>query len=486
LPYSIIQVMHRLSGFTFVCCISALLSACGGGSDSESPLPPAERIIGTERLGWDQTAASAEVLASIRYVIYVDDVPSEMQDVLCGSTPGANGFPCSGRLPPMSPGRHTLQLASLGGEGTSGESARSSPLVVVVVTAGNSSLPIGPPSQQNHVALAEITTADRVRLRIEALLTGLTDPTDLAFLPDGRLLVAERGGSIRLVRIDRSADELPDPAVMLEDIETRTAGGLLALAPDPQFVRNGYVYAVYTSARGFRLARFREAGGVLADRVILLDGIPASRVPPAAVLRFGPDAKLFLGLDDGGDARRGGDLGSYNGKLLRFNSDLTTPSDQAGGVPVYALDVNAPQGFDWSGTGESVWVAQYGATASAPGELRALVRPPRDRTGEQRARIVARYLLPEGAQPSQIVIYRGTLIPEFRGNLLMSAGSRGGLLRVQFDATDPLKVVATERLFDVEGMNVRAIAVGTSGTVYVSTSTALLRIAPPGPRAAVP
>jgi len=478
--------MYQLARFTCICCIGALLSACRGSSDSDSPLLPAERIIGTERLGWDMTATSAEVLGSIRYVIYVDDVPSEMQDVMCGSTLGANGYPCSGRLPQMSPGRHTLQLASVGGEGTSGESARSSPLVVIVVTPGVSALPVGPSSPQQRGALAEITTADRVRLNIEALLTGLVDPTDLAFLPDGRLLVAERGGSIRIVRVDRSVDEVPGPAVILNDIETRTAGGLLALAPDPQFDRNGYVYVLYTSARGFRLARYREAGGVLADRVILLDGIPASRVPPAAVLRFGPDAKLFLGLDDGGDPRRAGDLGSYNGKLLRFNADATTPSDQSGGVPVYALDVNAPQGFDWSETGASVWVAQYGATASAPGELRALMRPPRDRTGEQRARVVARYLLPEGAEPSQIVIYRGALIPEFRGNLLLSAGTRGGLLRVQFDATDSLKVVATERLFDVDGMNVRAIAVGTSGIVYVSTSTALLRIAPPDPRAAVP
>jgi glucose/arabinose dehydrogenase len=184
---------------------------------------------------------------------------------------------------------------------------------------------------------------------------------------------------------------------------------------------------------------------------------------------------LYLGLDDGGDARRAGDLGSYNGKLLRFNSDATTPSDQAGGVPVFALDVNAPRGLDWSAGADSIWVAQHGASRSAPGELRALVR---DRTREQRARVVTRYLLPEGAQPSQIVMYRGTLIPEFRGNLLMSAGARGGLLRLRFDPADPMKVVSSERLFDDSTTNVRAIAVGTNGSIYVSTSTTVLRIAP--------
>jgi glucose/arabinose dehydrogenase len=89
-----------------------------------------------------------------------------------------------------------------------------------------------------------------------------------------------------------------------------------------------------------------------------------------------------------------------------------------------------------------------------------------------------RYLLPAGIEPSPVVLYHGSLIPAFQGNLLMAGGDGGGLLRVRFDASDPLKAISSERLFEHEAGKIRAIAAAPDGAIYLATSTALMRVVP--------
>ena len=461
--------MRRLSCLLL---LGLLVPGCGGSS-SNPPFGPFERIMGSERLGWDQTAASADVLASLRFVAYVDGARSDVQEVECSSTAGEDGFPCTGRLPVMTPGRHAIQLASIAAD-SDVESALSPALQVIVLSAASSQAAPAPGGSGPDAR--DWTTADRVHLRIEPVVTGGRDPADFMFLPDGRMLIAERGGTIRIADVRPGASAGQGVALLVPDVDVRS-GGLLGIAADPDFQRNQLVYALYTSDRGFRLARYRESGSTLTDRAILFDGVRPSGSQPAATVRFGPDGRLYLGLDDGGDAGKAGDLGSYNGKILRLNPDGTTPADQEGGTPVFALDVNGPRGMDWDRRSAALWIAQQGATSSAPGELRALVGDP-GTSGGQRRRVGMRYLLPQGTAPASMVIYRGPLIPEFQGDLLMAAGDGGGLLRVRFDPANRLKVVGTERLFDRAGGAVRAVAVAPDGAIYLSTATTISRIAP--------
>src|SRR5438105_69667 len=84
-------------------------AACGGSARPSPPVvgnpPPApETINGTERIGWDQPAADAAELATIRYVMYVDGARTELTGVSCGSTAAANGFACTARLPSLTAG----------------------------------------------------------------------------------------------------------------------------------------------------------------------------------------------------------------------------------------------------------------------------------------------------------------------------------------------------------------------------------------------
>jgi glucose/arabinose dehydrogenase len=461
--------MYRYAITVFAC--AAAVMACGGKSEPPSPpgsgveqIPGVEQITGNERLGWDQWASDAAELARIQYVVYVDDARTALAGVSCADTPGNDGFACTGQVPSMSQGLHRLELAAFIDVGTIMESERSAPLRVNVVGQAATA------AVTRAVGAAIVTTMDGVRLRATVVAEGLDEPTDLAFVPDGRAFVTERAGRFRVIR---EGELLREPALTLTDVIATDQNGLLAIAIDPQFERTHFVYAVYTTASGFRLARFREVNDRLGDRAILMDGIPSFLARPAASLRFGPDAKLYLGLDDGGDVALGGDLGSYNGKVLRLNPDATTPADQAGSTPVYALDMSSPRGLDWDASTGALWIAE--ADAHGRDLLQAIAIDP---IGGRRARTVARYFLPADTGPARAVFYRGDLIPAFQGDLLIAADEGGGILRVRFDPSEPLKVASAEPLLrDMLGA-VRAIAIGRDEAIYVCTARELAKLAP--------
>jgi len=441
-----------------------LVPACDKQSPPppESPQPPpvAEQIIGNERFGWDQGAATSAELAALRYLIYVDGAAgAELQDASCAATPGAAGFACSARLPPMSPGLHSLALSAFIEGDTRLESARSSPLNVILV--GQATTMRGAAFQSGQMIVA---TVDGLRLRVTSAADGLEEPTDLAFAADGRIFIAERAGRVRIVRDGRI---LPSPAATLRDVLATDRNGLLAIALDPDFARTQFVYLVYTADSGFRLARFRAAGDVLSERAVLLDAIAPSARHPAASLRSGPDAKLYLGVDDGDTADAAGDLGSFGGKVLRLNTDGTTPPDQAGGTPVFAMNVNRPSGVDWDSTG-ALWIVESGL-------LQVVVA---DTGRERRGRTVARYSLPEGTGASALSFYHANLIPAFQGNLFIAGSDDRAILRLQFDRGRPTKVVSTERLLLDAFDTVRATGIGRDGAIYFCTSNALMKMAP--------
>jgi hypothetical protein len=134
-------LMHMTRLLIVVCCLA--LVACG-----EKP-PPAPQVMepaagsgtisGTERIGWDQPAADAVELSKIGYVIYVDGTRTALDNVSCVSSPTITApvvaFACAARLPTLTPGTHTLELATVIDRGGPRESVRSAPLHVTVAGA---------------------------------------------------------------------------------------------------------------------------------------------------------------------------------------------------------------------------------------------------------------------------------------------------------------------------------------------------------------
>jgi glucose/arabinose dehydrogenase len=439
------------------CCVFAI--AC-----KKAPAPPdtdrpaqVETINGTESIGWEQAAADAVELALIRYAIYVDGTRSELTGVSCASVATADGFSCSARLPGLTAGAHTLELAAFVDDGQVLESARSAPLSVVVTPAIviNDTPPAATVHERDWSQTAVVTN-DGVRMRIEKVAGGLNEPADLAFIPDGRLLIAERGGRIRVVR---DGVLVAEPALSMRDALDED-GELIAVAVDPQFDRNQHVFVIYTepsrSGRTFVVARFREVFDTLGDRAVLLDRVPASASARAS-LRFGPDRKLYAAFDDGGTAALAGDPGSWNGKVLRLNADGTTPADQQGLTPVYRDGYRSPRGLDWDSRSAALW--------SIDGEFL--------RAGDH-----GTYALPPLTNPSSIAFYRGTLFPAFSNDLFVASDSGRHMLRLRIDPLGRARPIAVDQLLqDVVG-GLRSVAIGPEGAVYFATSDAVGRVVP--------
>lgn len=162
----------------------------------------------------------------------------------------------------------------------------------------------------------------------QKIVSGLANPTDFALLPDGRILVAEQGG---LVRVIKNGDLLGQPFISLP-VDTNGERGLLSVTVDPDFTNNHFIYLSYTnlSPLEVRVSRFTEAGdqAVLGSEVVLLKSTqPLNLVHQSYTLRFGPDGKLWISVGNNEIKANSQDLSSTNGKLLRINKDGTIPSD---------------------------------------------------------------------------------------------------------------------------------------------------------------
>jgi glucose/arabinose dehydrogenase len=444
-------------------CLGVAMAVAGCDKDSSSTPGDGgvQQITGNERIGWQQAAATREDLDTYRYNIYVDNVASELQGVSCNAA-ASGGFVCSGRLPPMTSGRHTLEISAFVNGNPGAESPRSTPLTVNVVQSSTSGRAIAPTT---------IVTSEGIRLAVISLGAGLDDPSDLAVAADGRIFISERSGRIRVFR-DGMVRPASAPGVVSDDRR-----GVLAVALDPEFAKTGYLYAAYAGAAGFRLVRYRVVGDTLGEGATLLDGIEAATAP-SATLRFGPDRKLYLGLDDAGDPSRPGDLGSFNGKVLRLNADGTTPPDQAGGTPVYALNVNQPRGMDWDGA--TLWIAESL-------RLQGVVDGP---ASSRRGSAIVNYRLPAGVDPEGATFYRGSLIPALVGDLLVASADLGSILRLRFDPGNRRRIVSSEYLLQRADVPVQAIAEGPNGVVYFCTLNELFMIVPepaaPAPAPRIP
>ena len=437
-------------------CLVMTLAAvgCSGGDPPETPLPGGngELITGRERLGWDQQAPNPAELATLRYAIYIDGVRVEMTGVTCAPTPGPAGFACSGVLPPLSPGAHTLELATFVATDGVLESSRSAPFRVTVTGAAP-----GEQARESWTNGDAGITGDGVGLHVERLVDGLELPTDAAFAPDGRLFIAERAGRIRIVQ----GQLRTEAALKIDDIAP--GGGLLAIALDPEFAETRHVFTLSTAigSRGpvFRLTRYRELRGVLAQRAVLLE-TPAA--VPSAAMRFGPDGMLYVAL--GGTSPDS--PSSYGGKILRLQPDGRAPRDRRAGLPAISSGHLSPRALAWRPDGNLLWIAD-----GTPDGVEWI-------TGIRATDAIperATWGLPSSETTSSMAFYDGSRIPEFRGDLLIASPVAQRLMRIKF-GTDPLRAEFSESLLEQRVGPIRVVLVGPDGAIYFCTPTAVGRL----------
>lgn len=209
-------------------------------------------------------------------------------------------------------------------------------------------------------------------LEVEVLDADLEEPWNLEFLPDGSMIVTERGG--RVLQVGRG------PTRVLLELETLAAynSGLLGLAVDPEFTSTRTVYLYYTL--GFdttdparqqeppwtrplfgRVARFQLTEGGLEAEHPVLDSLPGSAMHPGGRLKFGPDGKLYVTVGDAHNEVLAQDPSSLAGKILRLNPDGSVPDDNPiTGSYVYSLGHRHAQGLAWDPRTGSLFASEHG------------------------------------------------------------------------------------------------------------------------------
>jgi glucose/arabinose dehydrogenase len=157
---------------------------------------------------------------------------------------------------------------------------------------------------------------------------GVTGATSFAATPDGRILVAEQTGALRVIK---NGALLPAPFVQLA-VDSNGERGLIGVTVHPNFAANGYVYVHYTTTSGGthnRISRFMASGDVAGAEQVLIDLPPLGSATNhnGGSLAFGSDGKLYVGVGDNNNPASAQNLGTVFGKLLRFNDDGSIPTD---------------------------------------------------------------------------------------------------------------------------------------------------------------
>ena len=317
------------------------------------------------------------------------------------------------------------------------------------------------------------TTRDGVRFRVETVLTGLEVPWSLSFAPDGRLFITERPGRVRIANLSSVSSEV---ALTLSDVYTQGEAGLLGLALDPAFAQNRLVYLYYSAATSGgavnRVVRYREVGGQLAERIVLLDNIPAASIHDGGRLRFGPDGLLYATAGDASNMSLAQDVSSLAGKVLRLTPDGATPGGNRFSSPVYTYGHRNPQGLDWHPATGDLWASEHGPTGNDEINLIQsglnygwpVIQGAAANPGmEAPVAVFASAIAPSGAS-----FYRGQRFPLFANNLFVATLRGTHLLRLTIDASR--RITSQERLLEGTFGRLRDVISGPDGYLYVCTN----------------
>jgi glucose/arabinose dehydrogenase len=351
-------------------------------------------------------------------------------------------------------------------------------------------------------------TAEAGRIRVTVVTRGLSHPWSLVFLPDGRMLVTERPGRLRVIR-----DGVLDATAIAGVPHARTDGngGLMDIALHPKFADNRLVYLTYTKPvennRGTpSLVRGRLEGGALVDvRDLLVPEAYDGNSGLGGRIVFGRDGMIYFATG-GNVAKVAQEPGSLRGKILRLRDDGSVPPDnpfvtRAGYRPeiftlghrnTLALIVHPETGAVWNSEngpngGDEINIIHAGRNYGWP-----LVSFGREYPGPR----VSEHPTREGFESplvtwipsiaaSGMAVYTGDRFPAWKGNVFVGAmrtgeiQGTGHLQRIVFNAKT--EEIRRESMLGELRQRIREVRQGPDGLLYLLTDEedgALLRIEP--------
>lgn len=376
--------------------------------------------------------------------------------------------------------------------------ARLVPLAVPLVTLVAAAACAAEPATQ-------VVTTEKGKVRVETYAGGLEKPWGLAFLPDGRALVTEKAGRLRIVTKD---GKLGEPLAGVPQVDTTGQGGLLDVAVDPAFAQDQTIFLSYAEPRGggqnaTAVARARLGTDGLQDVRVIFQQQPAMSGGHhfGCRLVIGRDGTLFVTL---GDRNIGRDkvqaLDTDIGKVVRIDRDGKPPSDnplrnEPGARPeIWSYGHRNIQGAALHPDTGELWTNEHGPkggdelnrTLGGRNYGWPLVTYGVEYSG---AKVSDKQQAP-GIEPpvhywvpsigtSGLAFYTGSALPAWKGNAFVGGLATKELARLEMRDG---KVVHEERLFRKElGQRIRTVVNGPDGALYLLTDESdgrILRVVP--------
>lgn len=352
----------------------------------------------------------------------------------------------------------------------------------------------------------EVVRSEAASFRVATFAEGLEHPWGAAFLPDGRMLVTERPGRLRLVSRE---GEVSPPLSGVPSVAASGQGGLLDIQLAPDFAETREVYFCHAASVSggnlTRLARARLGADATSLEAVqpLLDATPAQSGNGhyGCRIAFGRDGKLYMTTGDRQrEMERAQDMNDLAGKLLRLERD-GRPADgnpflgREGVRPeIYASGIRSPQGLAVNPATGTLWEVEMGPRG---GDEINLVRAGANYgwpvvgygTAYSGARIHEAESRPDmqdplrhwtpAISPSGAAFYTGDAFPAWRGNLFLATLSSQGLLRLTVEGD---RVTGEEQLLWGE-QRLRHVVQGPDGFLYLLTDESrgrILRLEPAG------
>jgi glucose/arabinose dehydrogenase len=334
--------------------------------------------------------------------------------------------------------------------------------------------------------------SERHSYRLETVAAPLDTPWSIVFLPDGRMLVSDRAGALRVIENGRLLTEpirdTPKPFV-------RQDGGYLDLIAHPDYARNGWLYLAYTEtgqARGSSMTvvvRGRIRDGAWFDQSdIFRVGQEYYNVNDfshyGCRFLFDPTGHLFFSIGDRGRAEDAQDLSRPEGKIHRVRDDGSIPADnpfvgRAGAWPsIWSYGNRHVQGLHYHPVTGKLWATEHGPRGGD--ELNVIERggnygwpvisdgqPQRTEKIEGKSRAGMESPIVSwtpSIAPAAIEFYTGDKFPQWKNSLFIASLVARHLRRVEVDGN---KVVHQEVLFSELG-RVRDVVTGPDGLIYVA------------------
>jgi len=353
---------------------------------------------------------------------------------------------------------------------------------------------------------AQTITTQEHAFRVVKVVEGLEHPWGLAFLPDGRMLVTERPGRLRVVGRDGKLD--PQAISGLPQITVHGQGGLMDVALHPRFAENNLVYLAYAARGeggvGTEVARGRLAGSRLEDVFVVFRQQPKGSGGRhfGSRLVFDREGFLYITLGDRGEMERAQKADDHAGSVIRLHDDGRVPKDNPfvgkpgwkpekytlGNRNIQGAALHPQSGLLWTHEhgpqgGDEVNVIRAGVNYGWPvityGVNYGFGTKIGEGTHKPGMAQPLHYWVPSIA-PSGMAFYAGDRFPRWRGDLFVGALRDQMLVRLRLDGE---KVITEERMLKNTIGRIRDVRIGPDGLLYLLTDEPrgmLARLEPAG------